>query len=195
MAASSLEQKLSRLEAKLKQENREARRRIDLNLDISPQRPRPSKHGGVGEGAGGRPDGPQGWAANAACVWGARSGRTGCLLMACGTLSFANGQAHLRQPLPCPSVCLGPLPTVWAQGGPARPTARSKMKLERKPDAYLSGKSDFSPVFLFCVLSTQHPLWHRDMGLITPDRPHLRPSGRAFPPLVLCTDCVLSPSF
>nr|XP_039321871.1 dual specificity mitogen-activated protein kinase kinase 7 isoform X2 [Saimiri boliviensis boliviensis] len=42
MAASSLEQKLSRLEAKLKQENREARRRIDLNLDISPQRPRPS---------------------------------------------------------------------------------------------------------------------------------------------------------
>uniref|UniRef100_H0VZM8 mitogen-activated protein kinase kinase n=1 Tax=Cavia porcellus TaxID=10141 RepID=H0VZM8_CAVPO len=51
MAASSLEQKLSRLEAKLKQENREARRRIDLNLDISPQRPRPSKHGGVGEGA------------------------------------------------------------------------------------------------------------------------------------------------
>ncbi|CAO2630934.1 Dual specificity mitogen-activated protein kinase kinase 7 [Lemmus lemmus] len=41
MAASSLEQKLSRLEAKLKQENREARRRIDLNLDISPQRPRP----------------------------------------------------------------------------------------------------------------------------------------------------------
>lgn len=55
MAASSLEQKLSRLEAKLKQENREARRRIDLNLDISPQRPRPSKHGRVGEGrAGGR---------------------------------------------------------------------------------------------------------------------------------------------
>ncbi|KAK2087246.1 hypothetical protein P7K49_033153 [Saguinus oedipus] len=53
MAASSLEQKLSRLEAKLKQENREARRRIDLNLDISPQRPRPSKHGAVGEGAGG----------------------------------------------------------------------------------------------------------------------------------------------
>lgn len=53
MAASSLEQKLSRLEAKLKQENREARRRIDLNLDISPQRPRPSKHSGVGEGAGG----------------------------------------------------------------------------------------------------------------------------------------------
>nr|XP_033780014.1 dual specificity mitogen-activated protein kinase kinase 7 isoform X2 [Geotrypetes seraphini] len=41
MAASSLEQKLSRLEAKLKQENREARRRIDLNLEISPQRPRP----------------------------------------------------------------------------------------------------------------------------------------------------------
>lgn len=53
MAASSLEQKLSRLEAKLKQENREARRRIDLNLDISPQRPRPSKYGGVGEGAAG----------------------------------------------------------------------------------------------------------------------------------------------
>ncbi|XP_063997958.1 dual specificity mitogen-activated protein kinase kinase 7 isoform X3 [Pogoniulus pusillus] len=41
MAASSLEQKLSRLEAKLKQENREARRRIDLNLDISPARARP----------------------------------------------------------------------------------------------------------------------------------------------------------
>nr|XP_014347656.1 PREDICTED: dual specificity mitogen-activated protein kinase kinase 7 [Latimeria chalumnae] len=41
MAASSLEQKLSRLEAKLKQENREAQRRIDLNLDISPRRPRP----------------------------------------------------------------------------------------------------------------------------------------------------------
>lgn len=54
MAASSLEQKLSRLEAKLKQENREARRRIDLNLDISPQRPRPSKRGGVGEGRVGR---------------------------------------------------------------------------------------------------------------------------------------------
>lgn len=43
MAASSLEQKLSRLEAKLKQENREARRRIDLNLEISPARARPSK--------------------------------------------------------------------------------------------------------------------------------------------------------
>ncbi|KAH0508233.1 Dual specificity mitogen-activated protein kinase kinase 7 [Microtus ochrogaster] len=42
MAASSLEQKLSRLEAKLKQENHEARRRIDLNLDISPQGPRPT---------------------------------------------------------------------------------------------------------------------------------------------------------
>uniref|UniRef100_A0A6I8PAK9 Dual specificity mitogen-activated protein kinase kinase 7 n=1 Tax=Ornithorhynchus anatinus TaxID=9258 RepID=A0A6I8PAK9_ORNAN len=42
MAASSLEQKLSRLEAKLKQENREARRSIDLNLEISPQRPRPT---------------------------------------------------------------------------------------------------------------------------------------------------------
>ncbi|XP_033367442.1 dual specificity mitogen-activated protein kinase kinase 7 isoform X3 [Parus major] len=41
MAASSLEQKLSRLEAKLKQENREARRRIDLNLDIGPARARP----------------------------------------------------------------------------------------------------------------------------------------------------------
>ncbi|OCT86427.1 hypothetical protein XELAEV_18020110mg [Xenopus laevis] len=40
MAASSLEQKLSRLEAKLKQENREARRRIEL--EISPQRPRPT---------------------------------------------------------------------------------------------------------------------------------------------------------
>lgn len=45
MAASSLEQKLSRLEAKLKQENREARRRIDLNLEISPARARPSKRG------------------------------------------------------------------------------------------------------------------------------------------------------
>ncbi|KYO18865.1 dual specificity mitogen-activated protein kinase kinase 7 isoform C [Alligator mississippiensis] len=42
MAASSLEQKLSRLEAKLKQENREARRRIDLNLEISPARARPT---------------------------------------------------------------------------------------------------------------------------------------------------------
>ncbi|XP_038234462.1 dual specificity mitogen-activated protein kinase kinase 7 isoform X3 [Dermochelys coriacea] len=41
MAASSLEQKLSRLEAKLKQENREARRKIDLNLEISPARARP----------------------------------------------------------------------------------------------------------------------------------------------------------
>ncbi|XP_018416330.1 PREDICTED: dual specificity mitogen-activated protein kinase kinase 7 isoform X3 [Nanorana parkeri] len=40
MAASSLEQKLSRLEAKLKQENREARRRIEL--EISPQRARPT---------------------------------------------------------------------------------------------------------------------------------------------------------
>ncbi|XP_069087835.1 dual specificity mitogen-activated protein kinase kinase 7 isoform X4 [Pleurodeles waltl] len=41
MAASSLEQKLSRLEAKLKQENREARRgRIEL--EISPQRSRPT---------------------------------------------------------------------------------------------------------------------------------------------------------
>ncbi|KAH0629635.1 hypothetical protein JD844_011861 [Phrynosoma platyrhinos] len=47
MAASSLEQKLSRLEAKLKQENREARRRIDLNLEISPARARPK--GGVEE--------------------------------------------------------------------------------------------------------------------------------------------------
>lgn len=45
MAASSLEQKLSRLEAKLKQENREARRRIDLNLDIGPARARPSERG------------------------------------------------------------------------------------------------------------------------------------------------------
>uniref|UniRef100_A0A8C4Y7R4 Dual specificity mitogen-activated protein kinase kinase 7 n=3 Tax=Gopherus TaxID=38771 RepID=A0A8C4Y7R4_9SAUR len=42
MAASSLEQKLSRLEAKLKQENREARRKIDLNLEISPARARPT---------------------------------------------------------------------------------------------------------------------------------------------------------
>ncbi|XP_039575507.1 dual specificity mitogen-activated protein kinase kinase 7 isoform X4 [Passer montanus] len=46
MAASSLEQKLSRLEAKLKQENREARRRIDLNLDIGPARARPTVPGG-----------------------------------------------------------------------------------------------------------------------------------------------------
>lgn len=51
MAASSLEQKLSRLEAKLKQENREARRRIDLNLDIGPARARPSKRN---RGSGGR---------------------------------------------------------------------------------------------------------------------------------------------
>lgn len=42
---SSLEQRLSRIEEKLKQENKEARRRIDLNIDMSPQRsrPRPSK--------------------------------------------------------------------------------------------------------------------------------------------------------
>lgn len=38
---SSLEQRLSRIEEKLKQENEEARRRIDLNIDMSPQRPRP----------------------------------------------------------------------------------------------------------------------------------------------------------
>lgn len=42
---SSLEQRLSRIEEKLKQENMEARRRIDLNIEMSPQRsrPRPSK--------------------------------------------------------------------------------------------------------------------------------------------------------
>uniref|UniRef100_A0A8D0AJV0 Dual specificity mitogen-activated protein kinase kinase 7 n=1 Tax=Sander lucioperca TaxID=283035 RepID=A0A8D0AJV0_SANLU len=38
---SSLEQRLSRIEEKLKQENEDARRRIDLNIDMSPQRPRP----------------------------------------------------------------------------------------------------------------------------------------------------------
>ncbi|CDQ86915.1 unnamed protein product [Oncorhynchus mykiss] len=38
---SSLEQRLSRIEEKLKQENKEARRRIDLNIDMSPQRSRP----------------------------------------------------------------------------------------------------------------------------------------------------------
>uniref|UniRef100_W5MHV2 Dual specificity mitogen-activated protein kinase kinase 7 n=1 Tax=Lepisosteus oculatus TaxID=7918 RepID=W5MHV2_LEPOC len=38
---SSLEQRLSRIEEKLKQENKEARRRIDLNIDMSPQRARP----------------------------------------------------------------------------------------------------------------------------------------------------------
>ncbi|KAG9343912.1 hypothetical protein JZ751_013299 [Albula glossodonta] len=38
---SSLEQRLSRIEEKLKLENKDARRRIDLNFDISPQRPRP----------------------------------------------------------------------------------------------------------------------------------------------------------
>ncbi|KAJ8404203.1 hypothetical protein AAFF_G00339760 [Aldrovandia affinis] len=38
---SSLEQRLSRIEEKLKQENRDPRRRIDLNIDMSPQRPRP----------------------------------------------------------------------------------------------------------------------------------------------------------
>uniref|UniRef100_A0A8C7F047 Dual specificity mitogen-activated protein kinase kinase 7 n=1 Tax=Oncorhynchus kisutch TaxID=8019 RepID=A0A8C7F047_ONCKI len=43
---SSLEQRLSRIEEKLKQENKEARRRIDLNIDMSPQRsrPRPSEY-------------------------------------------------------------------------------------------------------------------------------------------------------
>uniref|UniRef100_A0A3B4GJ54 Dual specificity mitogen-activated protein kinase kinase 7 n=1 Tax=Pundamilia nyererei TaxID=303518 RepID=A0A3B4GJ54_9CICH len=41
MAMSSLEQRLSRIEEKLKQENEEARRRIDLNIDMSPQRSRP----------------------------------------------------------------------------------------------------------------------------------------------------------
>uniref|UniRef100_A0A1A8DZ10 mitogen-activated protein kinase kinase n=2 Tax=Nothobranchius TaxID=28779 RepID=A0A1A8DZ10_NOTKA len=38
---SSLEQRLSRIEERLKQENEEARRRIDLNIDMSPQRSRP----------------------------------------------------------------------------------------------------------------------------------------------------------
>uniref|UniRef100_A0A8C5BSP3 Mitogen-activated protein kinase kinase 7 n=1 Tax=Gadus morhua TaxID=8049 RepID=A0A8C5BSP3_GADMO len=38
---SSLEQRLSRIEEKLKQENNDARRRIDLNIDMSPQRSRP----------------------------------------------------------------------------------------------------------------------------------------------------------
>uniref|UniRef100_A0A8B9LY94 Dual specificity mitogen-activated protein kinase kinase 7 n=1 Tax=Astyanax mexicanus TaxID=7994 RepID=A0A8B9LY94_ASTMX len=38
---SSLEQRLSRIEEKLKQENKEARRRIDLSIDMSPQRSRP----------------------------------------------------------------------------------------------------------------------------------------------------------
>uniref|UniRef100_A0A8D3B369 Dual specificity mitogen-activated protein kinase kinase 7 n=1 Tax=Scophthalmus maximus TaxID=52904 RepID=A0A8D3B369_SCOMX len=38
---SSLEQRLSRIEEKLKQENEEARRRIDLSIDMSPQRSRP----------------------------------------------------------------------------------------------------------------------------------------------------------
>ncbi|MGH0179308.1 UNVERIFIED_CONTAM: hypothetical protein FKN15_001861 [Acipenser sinensis] len=38
---SSLEQRLSRIEEKLKQENMEARRRIDLNIEMSPQRSRP----------------------------------------------------------------------------------------------------------------------------------------------------------
>ncbi|OWK50192.1 Dual specificity mitogen-activated protein kinase kinase 7 [Lonchura striata] len=61
MAASSLEQKLSRLEAKLKQENREARRRIDLNLDIGPARARPTLQLPlVSEGGrGGAPESPQ----------------------------------------------------------------------------------------------------------------------------------------
>uniref|UniRef100_A0A8C3N2M2 mitogen-activated protein kinase kinase n=1 Tax=Geospiza parvula TaxID=87175 RepID=A0A8C3N2M2_GEOPR len=61
MAASSLEQKLSRLEAKLKQENREARRRIDLNLDIGPARARPTLQLPlVSEGGrGGPPESPQ----------------------------------------------------------------------------------------------------------------------------------------
>ncbi|XP_068778758.1 dual specificity mitogen-activated protein kinase kinase 7 isoform X1 [Struthio camelus] len=55
MAASSLEQKLSRLEAKLKQENREARRRIDLNLEISPARARPTLQLPLVPDGGGRP--------------------------------------------------------------------------------------------------------------------------------------------
>lgn len=68
---SSLEQRLSRIEEKLKQENEEARRRIDLNIDMSPRRsrPRPSEcplggtglsvtariaEGKIGEAEGGR---------------------------------------------------------------------------------------------------------------------------------------------
>lgn len=55
---SSLEQRLSRIEEKLKQENKEARRRIDLNIDMSPQRsrPRPSEcpSGRTGESVTGR---------------------------------------------------------------------------------------------------------------------------------------------
>ncbi|XP_064293200.1 dual specificity mitogen-activated protein kinase kinase 7 isoform X1 [Phalacrocorax carbo] len=60
MAASSLEQKLSRLEAKLKQENREARRRIDLNLDISPARARPTLQLPLVSDGGGRAAPPEG---------------------------------------------------------------------------------------------------------------------------------------
>ncbi|KAF1597518.1 Dual specificity mitogen-activated protein kinase kinase 7, partial [Eudyptes moseleyi] len=60
MAASSLEQKLSRLEAKLKQENREARRRIDLNLDISPARARPTLQLPLVSDGGGRAVLPEG---------------------------------------------------------------------------------------------------------------------------------------
>lgn len=55
---SSLEQRLSRIEEKLKQENEEARRRIDLNIDMSPQRsrPRPSEcpPGGTGSSVAAR---------------------------------------------------------------------------------------------------------------------------------------------
>lgn len=54
---SSLEQRLSRIEEKLKQENEEARRRIDLSIDMSPQRtrPRPSEcPGTTGESVTGR---------------------------------------------------------------------------------------------------------------------------------------------
>lgn len=50
---SSLEQRLSRIEEKLKQENEEARRRIDLNIDMSPQRPRPRPSEYLSEGVQG----------------------------------------------------------------------------------------------------------------------------------------------
>uniref|UniRef100_A0A3Q2CTE3 Dual specificity mitogen-activated protein kinase kinase 7 n=1 Tax=Cyprinodon variegatus TaxID=28743 RepID=A0A3Q2CTE3_CYPVA len=46
VAMSSLEQRLSRIEEKLKLENEEARRKIDIKIDMSPQRsrPRPSEY-------------------------------------------------------------------------------------------------------------------------------------------------------
>ncbi|RXN28419.1 dual specificity mitogen-activated kinase kinase 7 isoform X2 [Labeo rohita] len=48
---SSLEQRLSRIEEKLKQENKEARKRIDLNIDMSPQRSVSVLSGGDGFGS------------------------------------------------------------------------------------------------------------------------------------------------